>query len=111
MGIKNGLSNGTIDILATDTVIFDVATATRILISEFSCDPTAATSVSFYRSPDLTSASGKRLGDVSFSIDGTVDIGFLIGQGFSFGQNIIAIAVATGVNATMTYALFDGDSV
>lgn len=111
MTIKTKLSNGTIDILAADTVIFEVADNTRIGTSAFTCHSTAATDVTFYTSPNLTSASGKILDKVTFAIDETQDISSLVSLGFAVGENIIAVGAATGVNATMAFTLYDGDDV
>ena len=111
MAIKTKLSTGTIDILAADTVLFEVDTAERIGVSAFSCFSSAATDVTFYSSPNDTSASGKVLAKHTFAIDEEIDISAVIGLGFSAGQRIIAVGAATGVNATLAFALYTGDDV
>lgn len=111
MAIKTKLTTGTIDILASDTVLFTVDSGTRIAISAMTSDSTAATSVEYFVSPDNTSASGDRLSKLTFAVDDTLDISALISLGFSAGDRIIAKGVGTGVNATIAYTLYSGDDV
>lgn len=111
MSIFTKRTNGTVDILPADTVIFTVPANERIAVSHFSCDSTAATTVTFFRSPDNTSAGGKRLDSQIFVVDETFDIGGVVGAGFEAGERIIAVGLAAGVNATMAYTLYDGDDV
>ena len=111
MSIFTKRSNGTVDILAADTVIYTVQDGERIAVSHFGCDSTAATTVTYFRSPNDTSASGNRLDSQVFAVDETFDIGGVVGAGFTAGERIIAVGLATGVNATMAYTLYNGDDV
>lgn len=111
MSIFTKRSNGTVDILAADTVIYTVETAERIAVSHFSCFSTASTTVTFFRSPNDTSASGKQIDEQVFTANSRFDIGGIVGDGFEEGERIIAVGLATGVNATMAYTLYDGDDV
>ncbi len=111
MSIKTRLSNPTVDVLASDTVIFTVDAASRIAVSAFSCYAASATDVTFYSSPNNTSASGDILATKTFATDEEKDISEIIGQGFVAGRRIIAVGDSTGVNATMTYTLYDGDDI
>lgn len=107
MTIKTKLTTGTIDILAADTVIHE--TSDRIAVSAFTCYSTAAATVTFYSSPDLTSASGDVIAKQIFAIDDTTDISPIISLGFT--ENIIAVGDAVGVNATASYTQYTGDDV
>jgi len=111
MGIKTKLTTGTIDILTSDTVLITVPTAERYAISALSCFSSAATTVTFYTSPDNTSAAGDIIDKQVFAIDDTFDISAMIGLGLSAGQRIIAKGLATGVNATIAFAEYTGDDV
>ncbi len=111
MTIKTKLTTGTIDILATDTVIFTVSAGERIAISAMTSDSTAATFVEYFSSPDNTSAAGDRLSKLTFAVDDTLDVSALISHGFTAGTRIIAKGNATGVNVTMSYTEFTGDDV
>lgn len=111
MAIKTKLTTGTIDILASDTVLFTVDSDTRIAVSAMTSNSTAATSVEYFVSPNDTSASGDRLDVHTFAVDDTIDISALISLGFSAGDRIIANGAATGVNATIAYTLYTGDDV
>ena len=107
MTIKSRLSGLTIDIGATDTAIH--STTDRIAVSGLSCYSTAATSVTFYVSPDLTTASGEILTVVDFLAGESKTVSALTGMGFT--DNIIAVAGLVGVNATLTYTQYSGDDI
>jgi len=111
MAIKTKLDTGTIDITTGDTVIFTTAASTRIGVSAFTCYASAAATVTFYSSPDDTSAAGDILAKVTFATDDEQDISAIIGLGFPAGQRIIAVGSVAAVNATMAYAEYTGDSV
>ena len=111
MTIFTKRDNGTVDILAADTVIFTVQDNERIAVSYLSSFSTAATTVTYFRSPDDTSAAGEQLDEQIFTVSSRSDIGGVVGAGFSAGERIIAVGLATGVNATMAYTLYDGDDV
>ena len=67
--------------------------------------------MTFFRSPNDTSASGEQIDEQIFTDPSRFDMGGLVGGGFSAGERIIAVGLATGVNATMAFTLYDGDDV
>jgi hypothetical protein len=111
MTIKSGLKDGVVAVLASDTVIFTVANDTRIVVDAFSCHATSAATVTFYSSPDNTSAGGEEIGKYTFAEDQDLDINAVVFQGYTAGERIIAVGSTTGVNASLTYTKYDGDSV
>lgn len=111
MSIKNRLSNGTIDLGSGDTVIFTVAADTRIAVSDFSSYATSAETVVYFRSPDDTSANGEEIDRKIFAVNEPADISKLVGKGFEAGERIVANSTGTGVNASMSFSLFDGEDV
>ncbi len=111
MAIKTGLSNDVVAVLAADTVIYTVSTDTRAKVEAFNAHATAAATVTFYISPDDTSASGDVVGSYTFALGEDLDINALVGQGYDAGKRIIAVADVTGVNASLTYTLWTGDQV
>lgn len=113
MTIRGNLQLGTVDIGTTDTVLIQtLAPLTRQAITAFTLHETAAAavSVSFYSSPDLTSASGDRIAVIALAADETLIVSELIDQSFPVGFNLIAVADVVGSNCTITVAEYDGDS-
>lgn len=98
------VSGGVTDIAAADTTISN-PTDNRIAITAFSIHNTTAVSVTvdIYESPDLTSASGKRVAQYAVGANASVDVAEVIGQGYVVGENIIAVGSAVGTNARYTF--------
>jgi len=61
-----------------------------------------AIDVSFYESPDLTSASGDLFSTNSVPANGSLQIAEVEGQGFEVGQNLIAVPTGAGCNLKLT---------
>ena len=109
MAIRGNIDGGAISILAADTTLVDISALTsveRIAISGLSIHNTAVVSVTVtvYQSPNLTSASGKRLAYYSLAPNESADVIEMIGQGFL--TNIIAVGSAVGVNAKVSYTTY-----
>lgn len=102
MAIIGNVGTGVIEILTTDTVIYQLTAPTeRYCITQCSAfNPAAIANLEIYISPDLTIASGKLVSKVDVPLGEDVDINALLGLGTD--QNIIAIASAVGINMTMT---------
>jgi type V secretory pathway adhesin AidA len=111
MAIKAGLTNGTVDLLTSDTVIYTAQALERVKVEAFNCKSTTSGVVTFYRSPDDTSASGKEVGKYTFGIDEDIDINAMVGQGYAEGERIIAVASVVDINASLTFTLFTGTDV
>lgn len=112
MSIKGNVGLGTISVLAGDTTIIDQnAPVTRYAIGAFSLHNTtaAAVTVTVFTSPNLTSASGKRVASYSVPGNQSVDVVELIGQGFPIATNVIAVGSGVGVNATASITQYDGE--
>ncbi len=62
----------------------------------------AAIDVSFYQSPNLTSASGDLFSINSVPANGSLQVTEVEGQGFEVGQNLIAVASLVGCNLKLT---------
>ena len=109
MTIKGNVDGGVINVLASDTVIVEpgsLAAVERIAVSGLSLHNTAVGTVivELYQSPNLTSASGKRLAYYSIAPNESADITELMGHGFL--TNIIAVGDAIGVNAKVSYTTY-----
>ena len=113
MSTKTGIDNDEFDLLAaaTDNVVH--TTTDRIVVSFFNCHNTSAGSanLTFYTSPDDTSASGKEVGIASLSAGENQDIGPIVGRGLLNGKRIIVVADVVGVICSMTYTQYTGASV
>lgn len=111
MPIKSGVGTGVISVLAADTTILD--TTDRVLITASSCHNTnaAGVTVTFYISPNLTSASGKVVDKVVLATNETKDVSGIIAEGYVAAENIIAVGTLTGVNCTTTFVQYSGDDV
>lgn len=108
MAIKAKNTTGVKSILAADTTIYTVQVDERVGVEAINIHNTTAAdiTVNFFISPDLTSASGDRVGSVILSANDEEDVNSIVGQGYIDGDNIIAVADAVGVNCAMTYTLF-----
>ncbi len=106
MAIKGNVGTGVISILAADTTLLDpdAGDRERAAVSAAYLYNTSASTVTvgIFVSPDLTSASGKKIDNYVMAASSTMDISAIIGQGFSATQNIIAVGSGTGVNALLT---------
>ena len=112
MTIKAALPIGPVELLASDTTIINISSIpayTRYRVEAFNIHNTtgAPITVTFYYSPDTTSASGSEIAVITLGALENDDVNAIIGQGRE--DNIIAVATAVGVNATMTYVGFGGD--
>jgi hypothetical protein len=113
MTIKSNVGLGNIDILAADTsIIVPASPVERLVVVSLIVhnDAGATRTVEFYLSPDLTTASGDRIAYYSIADNESRHITEVIGQGLEVGENIIAIASATGLNAWPTVTNYDGGS-
>tara|TARA_R110000822_G_scaffold237625_2_gene368010 strand:- start:159 stop:515 length:357 start_codon:yes stop_codon:yes gene_type:complete len=118
MAVKIGQTAGAILLGATsaDITIQNVA-ANRTLISAASLQNNAGldVSISIYRSPDATSASGELVDVVAIPDGGDADINAIIGQGLSLNEYIIAVVDTATVSAgavisSVTYTDFTAGS-
>lgn len=112
MAIKSNVGIGPTDALTTDTIIYQPAAIDRYAVGAFNLHNTTGGEiiVSVYVSPDLTSASGKRVGLFGIPAGGEVDVNSVVGEGYTVAQNIIASADFVGSNATITVTQYtDGD--
>lgn len=101
MAIRANIGLATTDLAAvsTDTVVFNQAS--RCSITGASLHNTLSAGdreVFFYESPNLTSASGKRIGVYTVAPGARTDVSSIIGQGYNSDQNIIAVQ-QTGASA------------
>lgn len=112
MSIKGKIGSSVISLgAAVDTVLLDI-TADRVSISSGILHNNGAGTiiVDIYVSPDLTSASGSRIGQYTIAVDELKQIDCLIGQGFSSAENIIANADVAGCNALFARTDYTGGS-
>ena len=111
MTIKTGVGTGVIEVLAADTTI--LAVTDRVDISACNCQNTTAATVSitFYISPDLTSAAGKEVATLSLAASESQDVGEIIGEGYKALENIIAVGSVAGINCTTTFIQYSGDDI
>ena len=116
MSIKGNVGQALVDLAAfgNDTVILDFAD--RVAVSALSIHNTTAASreIYFFESTDQTSANGERIAVHTLAGEASVDVGEIIGQGYSSTQNIIAVVQTTGalgdVNAKLSYTQYTGTS-
>ncbi|MCK4820145.1 hypothetical protein KA005_30550 [bacterium] len=111
MSIKVKNSIGVIPVLVADNLLLTVVG--KVGIEALNCHNTGTTDVTltFYISPDLTSASGKKVSKIILPGGEDQDINAIIGQGYSVGDNIIIVADAVNVNCSMSYTQFTGNDV
>jgi len=115
MAIRSNIGLGVTAILAVDTpLIVPAAPLDRISIGAISLHNDgvagATITVELYISPDLTSASGDRVGIYRIPDDAQVDAVALIGQGLAVGENLIAVGSVLGCNVHITETEYDGNS-
>lgn len=110
-----GVLTTDIGAVGIDTVVFDFTN--RIAVSAFSIHNTltANRTVSVYASPNLTSASGKRVAVYNFGPDDSFDINEVIGQGYAAQENVIVVQDTAGgvlgdLNFKLTYTNYTGGS-
>lgn len=111
MSIRSNLGTGPIAIETTDTVIFAPSGIDRYAVTALNIHNTTATriQVEFFISPNLTSASGKRVDYVDLFGNDEIDVNGIVGQGYE-NQNVIAKAATAGINASLTRTEYtDGD--
>lgn len=106
MAIRTNIGLGVTDLGATgaDVVLIQPSTLgiERIAVTAMTLHETAGTAttvVNLFESPDLTSASGTRIAQVTLSADETLDVTAIIGQGYTTTQNIIANISTAAINA------------
>lgn len=119
MSIKGNIGQESLDLAATgaDTVVINFDTRVAITDCSLHNQGSIDAEVWFFSSPDLTSASGKRVA-VSFLASNDVLSSRQIDeirQGYEPTENIIAVvqtaAVSAGdVNIKITYTEYTGDS-
>lgn len=110
MAIKGNVGTGVIDIAAADTTVYDPSvTVQRYAVSAASIFNTTlgTLTVSVYVSPNLTSASGKKVAEYVIGSLQSADAVELIGQGF-VAQNIIAVGSGVGCNIMLSVTTYDG---
>lgn len=113
MAIKSNVGIPVDDIGTTDTTIYEPAAPNdRVAFTALSVYNTsgATRTVTFYESPDLTSASGTEIASYDIAADDSADIIEIIGQGYEVGENIIAVADAAGCNFRGTITEYTGGS-
>lgn len=110
MAIKTVKSQAPIDLIVGDTTVYTAVADTRIGISALTCVATAACVVTFYESPNTTSASGDLIDTVTFLESGEKDASMVIGHGLE-GTNLIAVSDAAVVNTKLTYSYYTDDDV
>lgn len=117
MSIKGNIGQVTTDIAAVsiDSVVLDFDN--RVAVSALSIHNTTTTDreVWFYASPNLTSASGKRVARHTLAGGASEDVGEIIGQGYDPNENVIAVvqtagAVSGDLNHKLTYIEYTGGS-
>lgn len=104
MSIRSNLGAGVVPVLTTDTTLFTKGNdVDRYQVGACNVyNTTGATIVlSVYISPDLTSASGALVDTVSIGANSEIDVNSIVGQGYT-AQNIIVLADAIGLNASLT---------
>ena len=117
MAIRGNLGQPIVTVANTDTTIYQKPTSSvqRYAVTAFNCfnNSSSAVTINVFVSPNLTSASGKKIGQYSIPANKDLDINSLIGQGLGTGDdiNIIAVAGTTGViNAALTITTYDDGS-
>jgi len=104
MAIKGNVGSGVIPILTTDTVVrVQQSGIDRYHVSSLNVfnDSGVSVTVSFYISPDLTSASGDKVSEEVIGSKSEIDINAIIGQGYS-NLNIVAVASLVGLVTSVT---------
>lgn len=113
MSIKGNIGQGVVDLDTTDIVVLNFSSRVAVTSLSIYNGAGAARVVDFYESPNLTSASGKKIATHSLDSAASADVDEIIGQGYSSSQNIIAV-VDTGslgdINAKLTYIQYTGSS-
>ena len=112
MSIRGNVGFPAIPLSTGDTVLYEVSLPIeRIAVSALSVfNDGITTNVNIYSSPNLTSASGTKIGSVTVGTDKAVDLVSVIGQGFKVGENLIATAGTSDVNASITVVEYDSGS-
>lgn len=111
MAVRVFIDAGTVSLTGGDNTLVDFSSLTDVgrygvtACSLYNNNATTET-VSIYRSPNTTSASGTLLDVVSIPRDSQEDVGGLIGLAIGNSDNIIAVSSATGITATATLTTF-----
>lgn len=112
MTIKANVDFGVVSLAVGDnTVIDSSARGDRYAVTAISAHNTGVVTitVTFYESPDATSASGEQLDVVEIGANEQKDINGIIGQGYT--QNIIAVPSTAGVNIKSSGIDYTGSDV
>lgn len=111
MSIKTGLSVGTLAIGTSDTPILNVSG--REVVTAMNChnESSVPVEITFYVSPDFTSANGKEIAVIGLNPADDVSVSAIVGQGYDLADNIVAVADAVGVNVSTTYTRYTGEDI
>lgn len=107
--IKGGLGVGVINLSVSDNTILAVTERIKVETATLYNTNTVTATVTVFSSPDLTSVSGDQVDVKVLGANDTLDIGGIIGQGYT--DNLIYVVDVTGVNAQLTYTQYSGNSV
>lgn len=113
MSIKGNIGQPALDLATADTAVLNFTD--RVAATALSLFNKSAGSrvVTFFESPNLTSASGKQIAVYTLATMTSVDVTEVIGQGYTAAQNIVT-TVDTGstgdVNAKLTYIQYTGSA-
>jgi hypothetical protein len=116
MATNGNVGQATLDIGAVSADTAVVNFSNRVAITAASLHNTTASdrAVTFYASPDTTSAAGKEIGVYTLAANRSEDVSEIIGQGYE-NENIIAVvstggAVSGDLNIKITYISYTGGS-
>lgn len=108
MSVKSGRSIEPVAVGTSDTTIFETGNSESIKMSAFSGHSTAATVVTIYESPNLTSASGDIIDEITFAVGDVFDFSAAIGHAIKETKNVIAKATVVGCTVKMSFELYNG---
>lgn len=100
MTVNVNLGTDVIDVIVADTTILNNANRVSIGAMNLQNNAVVDRTVTFYISPDLTSAAGKIVSVVTVAAGKDRDINAIIGQGYTASKNIIT--TASGVDTVLT---------
>ena len=112
MAIKNGINQRVTPGAATDAALIEVAEGERIIITQTTVfEGSNSPQVSYFVSPDLTSASGIQVDQKTLDPEESYESVALSGYGITGPLNVIVQSSLANTNFSVTYAIFTGDDV
>lgn len=108
MAIFGNVGLGVTDVLAGDTVLFEVPSDERYSVTgaSFFNDTGAGVTVTLFNSPDDTSASGDQVDEFIVPANDSLEPPSILAQGYAAGIRLIAVGSGVGVNASLTVAKY-----